>query len=72
MLYLLEQRFADKSNDKWDAYIKEEFGTREVGFGCQLNKQMNNDIDINGLVQPTFHIYDSMACVNMGSTKEVD
>jgi hypothetical protein len=52
----LEQGFINKSNDKWDAHIKKEFGTRKVGFVCQFNEQMD-DIDINGLVQHTFYIY---------------
>ena len=51
----------DDSDEEWEVEIREEFGVRGGHFTQNSGRPMDVGMDIRGLVQHTFHIYDGLA-----------
>ena len=50
----------DESDVEWNIDIIEEFGVRRGGANRDSGRRLDEGMDMDGLVQHTFHLYDRM------------
>lgn len=60
-LWSLQGIRADDSDDEWDELIRLEYGVQPRGLLREIIPRLDEGLDIDGLVQHTFNIYDNIA-----------
>lgn len=51
----------DDSDDEWNGHIRLEYGVRPRGLLREIRPRLDEGLDIDGLVQHPFHMYDNIA-----------